>query len=118
MRILICSRVAPLPPIMDGLRLQVSALAKALSEHHEVRILAYGRKAPGPPQVGRATLRLIEQEPPARFRQRVQLGVDELRRRRFEPDALARGMADVLGDELSSFEEASRPLACRRPAGP
>ena len=35
MRILICSRVAPLPPIMDGLRLQVSALAKALSEHHE-----------------------------------------------------------------------------------
>ena len=117
MRILICSRVAPLPPIMDGLRLQVSALAKALSEHHEVRILAYGRPGPGPPQVGSATLHLIEPERPAHFRQRVQLGVDELRRRRFEPDTLARGMADVLGEELSSFDPEVVHVASGKLAG-
>jgi polysaccharide biosynthesis protein PslH len=58
MRILICSIEAPLPPT-NGLRLQVKALAAALRERHEVKIVAFRM----PDQHGAATdqsMRLVD----------------------------------------------------------
>jgi glycosyltransferase involved in cell wall biosynthesis len=48
MRILICSSAAPLPPLVDGLRVQISALHARLREEHDVRVLALSRPDQGP----------------------------------------------------------------------
>lgn len=104
MRILICSRVAPLPPIMDGLRLQVAALAQVLAEEHDVRIIAYGRPEESGRTVGKAALRVIPVEQSSKLGRMLALGADELRRRPHGLDDLSAGMAGGLAEELVEFD--------------
>lgn len=62
MRILICSREAPLPPT-TGLRLQVAALREQLARRHEVRVLAFRTPDERPGQPDPEGMRLLQ--PPA-----------------------------------------------------
>jgi glycosyltransferase involved in cell wall biosynthesis len=89
---------------MDGLRLQVAALAQALAEEHDVRIVAYGRPEDTGRTVGKAALRVVRREEPPRLTRMMKLGADELRQRPFGLDDLSAGLAGALADELAEFD--------------
>lgn len=106
MRVLICAHEAPLPPL-NGFRLQVEALARALSAHHEVRLVAYrmpdqasaGASAATPSDARGPDVRTIPRPPLSRGRDLLAV----LKGRPLGVDRLAGVMAPVLQEELRSF---------------
>jgi glycosyltransferase involved in cell wall biosynthesis len=103
-RILICSREAPLPPT-NGLRLQVAALREELAKRHEVRVLAFRMPDQRVSASGARDMRLLEPPSPRGTMSRIGSNCRSLlawRPRGF--DEIINALRQPLMEELERFQ--------------
>jgi glycosyltransferase involved in cell wall biosynthesis len=104
MRILICSREAPLPP-SNGHRLQVVALREQLAKRHELRVLAFRMPDQRADATDARDMRLLESPPPRGTIGKIGSNVRSLvawRPRGF--DELIEALREPLMEELERFQ--------------
>ena len=104
MRILICSREAPLPPT-NGLRLQVAALREQLATRHEVRVLAFRMPDQAASRPSADWMRLIEDPGSRNVATKIlRNGRSLLLWRPRGYDAVTRALRQPLMEELARFQ--------------
>jgi polysaccharide biosynthesis protein PslH len=102
-RILICSREAPLPPT-NGLRLQVAALREQLATRHEVRVLAFLKQDQAASQPSADGMRLIEEPAPGTVATKILRNGRSFLLWRPRGCDITRALRQPLTEELAHFQ--------------
>jgi glycosyltransferase involved in cell wall biosynthesis len=104
MRILICAYAAPLPPVNDGFRVQLTSLWKELDARHDVHVVAFrwpDQREPG--EAGDSMTLVPSPVGPTGIRRLVAQARDLARRRPLQTYATALPLREPLRAEIERF---------------